>query len=198
MRLDDSPSGGVFAFSAGIAIKVVAASHDQVLNFGGEATVGDCARYWARDEISLVYIRLLFATASRVMGQKDCMFLLGTCWGIAWTLGPGYSAGSIALSPDASAGSGCLYIGNTGNGSSGTGGITGATFTENPLNLTYVNNVTSTLPTYVGSINTITNQGDGTAIYAAESAGYIGVYSAKTDCSVFIPSAPSPYANRTR
>ena len=53
MRLDDSPSGGVFAFSAGIAIKVVAASHDQVLNFGGEATVGDCARYWARDEISL-------------------------------------------------------------------------------------------------------------------------------------------------
>jgi hypothetical protein len=111
----------------------------------------------------------------------------------AWTLGPGYSAGSIALSPDASAGSGCLYIGNTGDGSSGTGGITGATFTENPLNLTYVNNVTSTLPTYVGSINTITNQGDGAAIYAAESAGYIGVYSVKTDCSVkLVKESPDP------
>ena len=102
----------------------------------------------------------------------------------AWMLGPGYSAGSVALSPDAAAGSGCLYIGNTGDGSSGTAGMTGVSFTENPLNLTYVNNVTSALPTYVGSINTITNQGDGAAIYAAESAGYIGVYAVKTDCSV--------------
>jgi hypothetical protein len=56
-----------------------------------------------------------------------------------------------------------------------------------------VNNVTSTLPTYVGSINIITNQGDGAAIYAAESAGYIGVYSVKTDCSVkLVKESPDP------
>jgi hypothetical protein len=102
----------------------------------------------------------------------------------SWTVGPGYSAGSIALTGPASAGNGCLYIGNTGDGSSGTAGITGATFTENPLNLTYVSNVISSLPTYIGTINTITNQGNGTGIYAAESAGYIGVYSAASDCSV--------------
>jgi hypothetical protein len=69
-------------------------------------------------------------------------------------------------------------------------------FTENPLNLTYVNNVTSTLATYVGSINTITNNGDGAAIYAAESAGYIGVYSAKSDCSVKLVKE-SPDVNST-
>jgi hypothetical protein len=111
----------------------------------------------------------------------------------SWTVGPGYSAGSIALTPAAAAGSGCLYIGNTGDSNSGNAGITGATFTENPLNLTYVNNVTSALPTYVGSINTITDQGNGAGIYAAESAGYVGVYSAKPDCSVkLVKESPDP------
>jgi hypothetical protein len=111
----------------------------------------------------------------------------------AWTLGTGYSAGSIALTAPAAAGSGCLYIGNTGDGSSGTAGITGATFTENPPNLTYVNSVTSTLPTYVGTINTITSEGNGAGIYAAESAGYIGVYSASPDCSVkLVKESPDP------
>jgi hypothetical protein len=102
----------------------------------------------------------------------------------SWTVGPGYSAGSIALTAPAAAGSGCLYIGNTGDGSSGTAGITGATFTENPLNLTYVNNVTSTLPTYIGTISTITSQGNGAGIYAAETEGYIGVYAANSECAV--------------
>jgi hypothetical protein len=111
----------------------------------------------------------------------------------AWTVGPGYSAGSIVLTAPAAAGNGCLYIGNTGDGSSGTAGVTGATFSENPLNLTYVNNVTSSLPTYVGNITTIVGQGNGAGIYAAETAGYIGVYSASSDCSVkLVKESPDP------
>ena len=110
-----------------------------------------------------------------------------------WKLGPGYSAGSIALSPDAAAGSGCLYIGNTGDGTSGNAGLTGVRFTENPLNLTYVNHVTSALDTYVGTIATIKDQGNGVGIYAAETAGYVGVYSAKSNCSVkLVKENPDP------
>ena len=113
----------------------------------------------------------------------------------AWTVGPGYDAGSIVLTAPAAAGSGCLYIGNSGDGSSATAGVTGATFTENPLNVTYVNNVTSALPTYVGNITTITSQGNGAGIYAAESAGYIGVYSTSADCSVkLVKESPDPNA----
>jgi hypothetical protein len=102
-----------------------------------------------------------------------------------WKLGPGYSAGGIALSPAGAAGNGCLYIGNTGDGSSGTAGVTGVHFTENPLKLSYANNVTSALPTYVGTITTINNnRSNGAAVYAAESAGYLGVYSAASNCAV--------------
>jgi hypothetical protein len=111
----------------------------------------------------------------------------------AWHLGPGYWGGSVAFTPRGSAGNGCLYIGNTGNGSSGTAGITGVVFTESPLNLHYVNNVTSALPTYVGNITTINNRGNGAGIYAAETAGYIGVYSATPNCSVkLVKESPNP------
>jgi hypothetical protein len=99
-----------------------------------------------------------------------------------WPVGPGYSAGSIALSAAAAAGNGCLYIGN--NGSSGQSGVTGATFVESPLAVTYVNNVVSPLADSVGTVETVTNAGNGGAVYAAESAGYIGVYSASSTCSV--------------
>lgn len=110
-----------------------------------------------------------------------------------WKVGPGYSAGSIALTPAAAAGSGCLYVGNTGNGTSGNAGLTGVSFTENPLKLHYVNNVTSTLDTYVGTISTIKSQGNGAGIYAAESAGYIGVYSAAPNCAVtLVKESPDP------
>ena len=102
----------------------------------------------------------------------------------AWRLGPGYNSASVALSAAAGEGDGCLYVGNTGNGSSGTAGVTGATFTENPLNVTYVNNVMSSLPTYVGNIATISNTGRGAGVYAAETAGYIGVYAADATCKV--------------
>jgi hypothetical protein len=102
----------------------------------------------------------------------------------AWRLGPGYNAASLALSPTAEGGNGCLNVGNTGNGSSGTAGVTGATFTENPMNITYVNNVTSSLPTFVGNIATISKTGRGSGVYAAETAGYIGVYSASPTCAV--------------
>jgi hypothetical protein len=102
-----------------------------------------------------------------------------------WKLGPGYSAGGIALSPAGAAGDGCLYIGNTGDGSSGTAGVTGVHFTESPLKLGYVNHVTSALPTYIGTITTIdNNRANGLGVYAAESAGYIGVYSAAANCAV--------------
>jgi len=102
----------------------------------------------------------------------------------AWTPGPGYSAGSLVLSAAAAAGSGCLYIGNTGGGSTGQAGVTGVKFTETPLNLTYVNNVTSSLATYVGNVATIGNSGNGLGVYAAENPGYVGVYAAGSDCSV--------------
>jgi hypothetical protein len=100
----------------------------------------------------------------------------------AWTLGTGYSAGSIALSPDAAAGNGCLYIGNTG--SNGQSGITGVAFSENPLSLTYVNNVVSTLADSLGSVQTITDTSNGGGVYAAESAGYVGVYAGSSTCAV--------------
>jgi hypothetical protein len=102
----------------------------------------------------------------------------------AWTLGTGYSAGSVALSPDASAGSGCLYIGNTGLGASNESGVTGVMFTENPLNLIYVNNVVSPQAAEMGTVETITNKGNGGGVYAAETTGYIGVYSASANCAV--------------
>jgi hypothetical protein len=111
-----------------------------------------------------------------------------------WKLGPGYSAGGIALSPAGAAGDGCLYIGNTGDGSSGTAGVTGVRFTENPLKLVYVNNATSELPTYIGTITTIDNsRRNGAGVYAAESAGYIGVYPAAANCAVMLVNeAPDP------
>jgi hypothetical protein len=101
-----------------------------------------------------------------------------------WTVGPGYSAGSIALSPNGSAGNGCLYIGNTGGGDANQSGVTGAVFTESPLNFTYVNNVLSPQADSLGTVATITNTGNGGGVYAAESAGYIGVYAANSDCAV--------------
>jgi len=101
-----------------------------------------------------------------------------------WTLGPGWSAGSIALSPDASAGNGCLYVGNTGGGSAKQSGVTGVLFTESPLALTYVNRVVSSLADSLGNIATITTAGNGRGVYAAESAGEIGVYAADSTCSV--------------
>ena len=111
----------------------------------------------------------------------------------AWILGPGYSAGSIALTQAAAAGNGCLYIGNTGGGSAGQAGVTGVKFTEVPFSLTYVNNVTSALPTYIGTIATIIDQGNGAGIYAAETAGYIGVYSASSNCAVkLVQESPDP------
>jgi hypothetical protein len=110
-----------------------------------------------------------------------------------WTLGPGYSAGSIALSPAAANGKGCLYIGNTGDGTSGTAGVTGVSVTEDPINLVYVNNVTSKLPTFVGTVVTITNQENGAGVYAAESAGYIGVYTVDLNCAVtLVRETPDP------
>jgi hypothetical protein len=112
-----------------------------------------------------------------------------------WTLGPGYSAASIALSPGASAGNGCLYIANTGSGSLGQAGITGAAFTENPLNLTYVNNVIAQHATYIGTIATFTNSGNGGGVYAAEVPGYIGVYPADSTCTVSLKKEnPDPHS----
>lgn len=112
-----------------------------------------------------------------------------------WTLGPGYSAASIALSPQAAAGNGCLYLGNTGSGSVGQAGITGATFTESPLNLAYVNNVISPVATYVGNIAPITDGGNGGGVYAAEIPGYIGVYTADSSCGVTLEKETAdPYS----
>ena len=112
-----------------------------------------------------------------------------------WTLGSGYSAASIALSPQASAGNGCLYIGNTGSGSLGQAGVTGATFTESPLSLTYVDSVVSPVATYVGNIATITNGGNGAGVYAAEVPGYIGVYTADSSCALTLEKETAdPYS----
>ena len=112
-----------------------------------------------------------------------------------WTIGPGYSAASIALSPAAAAGRGCLYIGNTGSGSIGKAGMTGATFSENPLKLTYVNNVTSDIATYIGTLVNIDNSATGGGVYAAEVPGYIGVYTADTSCRVALESeTPDPHS----
>jgi hypothetical protein len=105
-----------------------------------------------------------------------------------WTLGPGYSAASIALSPDAQAGNGCLYLGNSGSGTVGKSGVTGVSFTENPPNLTYVNNVTSPVATYVGTVVSIRNSGNGAGVYVAEVPGYVGVYLADSGCKVSITS----------
>lgn len=101
-----------------------------------------------------------------------------------WTVGRGYSAGSIALSANASAGNGCLYIGNSGGGDANQSGVTGVLFTESPLNLAYVNNVVSSLADSLGTIETITDTGNGGGVYAAETAGYIGVYAADSSCAV--------------
>ena len=101
-----------------------------------------------------------------------------------WKVGPGYSAGSIALSPDALAGNGCLYIGNSGGGDANRSGVTGVKFTESPLSFSYVNNAVSPLADSLGSSVTITNSGNGGGVYAAESAGYIGVYAASSNCGV--------------
>ena len=101
-----------------------------------------------------------------------------------WSLGPGYSAGSVALSPAGAAGNGCVYIGNTGSGNANQSGVSGVKFTENPLAFTYVNIAVSPLADYVGSVQTIANTGNGGGVYAAETAGYVGVYAAHNDCSV--------------
>jgi hypothetical protein len=101
-----------------------------------------------------------------------------------WTVGPGYSAGSIALSSQGAAGNGCLYIGNTGGGNANQSGVTGVMFTESPLNLTYVNNVTSPQAGSMGTVQTITNTGNGGGVYAAETTGFIGVYAASSNCTV--------------
>lgn len=101
-----------------------------------------------------------------------------------WKVGPGYSAASLALSPDGAAGSGCLYIGNTGNEDPNRSGVTGVQFTENPLAFTYVNIAVSPQSDYVSAVETITNTGNGGGVYAAETAGYIGVYAARSDCAV--------------
>jgi hypothetical protein len=112
-----------------------------------------------------------------------------------WTVGPGYSAASIALSPAAAGGHGCLYIGNTGSGSVGQAGITGATFTESPLNLAYVNNVISPVATYIGTVATIENAGNGGGVYAAEVPGYVGVYTADSSCAVTLEAETlDPYS----
>jgi len=102
----------------------------------------------------------------------------------AWKVGPGYAAASIALSASGAAGNGCLYVGNTGDGSAGTAGVTGAMFTENPLAVTYVNNVASTLATSIGNVATISSTGNGDGVYAAETVGNIAVVSANSSCSV--------------
>lgn len=110
-----------------------------------------------------------------------------------WTVGPGYSAGSIALSPDATAGSGCLYIGNTGGGQVNQSGVTGVMFTESPLGFTYVNDVVSSLAASLGTVELITNRGNGGGVYAAETAGYIGVYAANSSCAVkLVKETPDP------
>jgi hypothetical protein len=101
-----------------------------------------------------------------------------------WEVGPGYSAGSIALSADGAAGNGCLYIGNTGSGNANQSGVTGVKFTENPLGFTYVNIAVSPLADYVGTVQTITATGNGGGVYVAETAGYIGVYAARSNCAV--------------
>lgn len=101
-----------------------------------------------------------------------------------WKVGPGYSAASLALSPDGAAGNGCLYIGNTGSGNPGQSGVTGVQFTENPLAFKYVNIAVSPQADYVGTVETITNKGNGGGVYAAETAGYIGVYAAHSNCAV--------------
>jgi hypothetical protein len=101
-----------------------------------------------------------------------------------WPVGPGYSAGSIALSPEGSAGKGCLYIGNTGGGDANQSGVTGAVFTESPLGFSYVNNVVSPQADSLGTIALITNTGNGGGVYAAETAGYVGVYAANSTCAV--------------
>jgi hypothetical protein len=105
-----------------------------------------------------------------------------------WVLGPGYSAASISLSPEALAGNGCLYIGNTGSGHVGRAGVTGVMFTEDPLNLTYVNNVTSSRAQYLGAVVDIENTGNGVGVYAAEVPGYVGVYLADSACNVRLAS----------
>jgi hypothetical protein len=101
-----------------------------------------------------------------------------------WEVGPGYSAASLALSPDGAAGNGCLYIGNSGNEDPNRSGVTGVQFTENPLAFTYVNIAVSPQSDYVSTVETITNTGNGGGVYAAETAGYIGVYAARSDCAV--------------
>lgn len=101
-----------------------------------------------------------------------------------WKVGPGYSAGSIALSADGAAGNGCLYIGNTGSGNARQSGVSGVKFTENPLAFSYVNIALSPQADFVGTVKTITNTGNGGGVYAAESAGYIGVYAAGSNCGV--------------
>ncbi len=112
-----------------------------------------------------------------------------------WTLGPGYSAASIALSPEAAAGVGCIYIGNTGSGSAGKSGVTGAAFAESPLTLTYINNVVSRVATYIGNVATISNTGEGGGVYAAEVPGYIGVYTADPSCNVTLEKETAdPYS----
>jgi hypothetical protein len=62
--------------------------------------------------------------------------------------------------------------------------VTGAVFTESPLNFTYVNSVLSPQADSLGTVETITNTGNGGGVYAAESAGYIGVYAANSNCAV--------------
>jgi hypothetical protein len=110
-----------------------------------------------------------------------------------WTVGPGWSAGSIALSADAAAGNGCMYVGNTGGGHAKQSGVTGVMFTESPLNLTYVNRVVSPQADSLGNIVTISNTGNGRGVFAAESVGDIGVYAADSSCTVsLVKENPDP------
>jgi hypothetical protein len=147
-------------------------------------------------------VTLLAASSGIVVTNDDLVVIMGTGYTTEksnvitaslpgftnqqeWLLGPGIGAGSLALSPDAAAGNGCLYVGNNGKLIGGGGAsITGATFSENPVNVTYVNDAAAPAANVVANLALITNTGNGGGVYVAENPSTVGVFLASSDCSV--------------
>ena len=102
-----------------------------------------------------------------------------------WTLAHEGTSG-LALSPDAAAGSGCMYVAATGVNGDG-GRVYGARFTESPLKITKVNKSEET-PEWPVSLQLITNKGNGGGVYAQNSYGNptdaIDVHTADSHCKV--------------
>ncbi len=104
-----------------------------------------------------------------------------------WSIGPKRGTNYVLLSPDAAAGNGCMYLASSGKAKT-PGGVSGAIFTESPLNITFVNKKYYASYKREDTLALITNKGNGGGVYAINGGGNPGyaidLYEAGSTCKV--------------